>query len=353
MGVLPTPESARTEPHAANERNPLTLVTTMRLLATAVLSLALVGASFAQSPAEALRAEAKNYALADIPDDYRALTLGGNGELTPWLLFGAFGGGSSQKGSERLLFRSLGAVWVQPDEFAELLDGKRARIRGFRLDIASIAGSGEDVAPVFAESWLEAGRIQSWSPSPDLSKAALAKAFAENATRNSDATATAISTVDTSGAVVLPATSSDLTSDARLNYAKQAATATMMYSGDYDDAFPKADSSAKFYTAVFPYVKSREVFTPSTQSGRLLYNTHLSGVTMNAIDRPAETILLWEERAWPDGKRAVAFVDGHAKRLDAAEWERLWTAELARREARRRPGAPARRTPGMAARSGR
>lgn len=296
----------------------------MRTLPAALLILSLAAFAGAQSPADALRAEPKGVALADIPDEYRAVTLGGNGELSPWLLFGAYGGGSNNRPSERLLFRSLGAFWVQPDEFAELLDGKRARIRGYRLDLASFTGlgSGSNVVPEFSESWLEAGRIVTWSPAPELSKAALTKAFAEAGAGASEAT-------------VIESSEGPTTPEARLSNVKQAATATMIYGGDTDDIFPKADSSAKFYEAILPYIKNRSIVAPSPEAGRLLYNTHLSGVNRATIELPAETLLLWEERAWPDGKRAVAFTDGHAKRLDAAEWAQAWDRELKRRDAAR------------------
>ena len=112
---------------------------------------------------------------------------------------------------------------------------------------------------------------------------------------------------------------------------KQISTAIMLYSGDYDDVLPKAEASSQLEAPVLPYVKNRAVFAASPEAGRVLYNTHLSGVNITSLEVPTETVLLWEERAWSDGKRAVAFADGHVKRLDEIAWSKVWKDELRRR----------------------
>lgn len=300
----------------------------MRVLAATSLLFSLAVLGVAQTPAEILRGEAKSYTLADIPDEYRAVTLESDG-LSPWMLYGMAAGGSS-KGSERLLFRALSAVWVQPDEFGELLDGKRPRIRGFRLDLQTMTfsrpSSGKVPAPKFTESWIEAGSIVSWSAAPELTKGALANAFTE-AGAESEGMADVVAATPQDGSA--QATASE--KSARVSALKQVVLAVIMYSADNEDRFPRATASSQLAGMVGPYLRSNESLQPSPRTGRVLYNTYLTGEKMSSIAAPAETILVWEERTWPNGSRVVGFVDGHVKALSANEWSKAWKLELARR----------------------
>ena len=49
-------------------------------------------------------------------------------------------------------------------------------------------------------------------------------------------------------------------------------------------------------------------------------NMALAGVSAVDIDNPAEVILFYEENAWPNGERCVAFADSHAKVLSSDNW---------------------------------
>ena len=114
--------------------------------------------------------------------------------------------------------------------------------------------------------------------------------------------------------------------------AKQVALAITMYEQDYDEHFPNADSTAKAQAAVHPYLKNDEVWASrNPNGGRLLYNASLSKRSLAQIDVTASTLLVWDEKPWPDGSRVVAYVDGHVKVATRDDWDRIWKAELRRR----------------------
>lgn len=298
------------------------------LVALALLSLASLGSP--QTVADALRGNAKPILTADLPDGYRAVSLSmgeGMGGLSPYLLMGVgMGNSSDQDPRSKILFGLMGTTFVDPDEFAALLDGKRPRIRAYVLDLGAVMGSASRntkvPTPVFAETWIEAGRILQWSPRPAMTKAAILEAFGRS---------------DVPG---------DSPSDKSvgLSNVKQVALGIMLYCSDADDVFPFANSSAEAKRAVMPYTKSEDVWN-SPAGGRILYNTALSGVSATSIVAPAETLLVWEETTYPDGKRAVGYTDGHAMRRDESEWAEAWRAELRRRakakaDAVHKAGAP-------------
>ncbi len=290
----------------------------MRVLSGLLLVLAAVPA-FSQSPADALRGATAKITASELPDGYRAVSLGdasGPGGLGVYGLMGlgAGGGEGAEAAKSSLFFSLLGATFVDPDEFAALLDGKRPRVKGYSVDfVAMVADStgtrgGGVPTPVFTETWIEAARVVQWSPRPALTKARILEVFGKGG--------------------VPGETAGDRT--VGLSNVKQVALGLMMYASDEDDKFPKADSTAAARALVMPYLKSEEVWT-SPAGGRILYNTALSGVAQTSLEKVAETPLVWEEKAAPDGTRAVGFADGHAKRVGEAEWSRLWKDELRRR----------------------
>lgn len=100
-----------------------------------------------------------------------------------------------------------------------------------------------------------------------------------------------------------------------LMHAKGIALATNMYAQDYDDHFPNASSTASAWKGIEPYAKSisREMGRPLTSPGALIYNTHLSKVSMMALPAPAETPLWVEKLADPNEPFVVAYADGHVR----------------------------------------
>lgn len=273
----------------------------------------------AQTPAEALRSPMKRIAAADLPETYRAVALqpGEMGTMGFYALAGIGGGGSEQDGASRLLFGLIGTMFVDPDEFAELLDGKRPRVRGFALDFMSTMmeaprGEGSRApAPVFIETWIEGGRIVQWSPRPAVTREAILKAFPK---RNDPS-------------VSLPRSQG-------LSNAKEVAIGIIHYLVDNDDKYPAAHSTLEAQSVVMPYLKSASVWASANPAGgRLIYNVTLSRVSQTSIQSPAETLLLWDEKPWPDGTRIAAFADGHVKVIPKEGWPALWAGEEQRRKA--------------------
>lgn len=105
---------------------------------------------------------------------------------------------------------------------------------------------------------------------------------------------------------------------------KQIALATMLYASDYDDVTPYVQNTKTVQTVTAPYVKNMDVWkTLNPNGGRILFNIALGGVATSSIPAPAEAIMYYESNPWPDGRRCVAFADGHAKIVDEPEWLRL------------------------------
>ena len=283
----------------------------------------------APSVADSLRATTRFYAVRDLPEGYRAVAIeSGGGAFGGLGVFGLAmaGGAGSGKPGDAVFFSLLGATFVDPDEFAALLAGSRPRIRGYAIDLAGLTragtSAGETPTPVFTETWLEAGRIVQWSPRPDLTRALLLKTFGDAPVPKPDD---------------IEAQSAKTRAVAN---AKQVAFGVVMYASDYDDRFPKAEATSQAQSALNPYLKDGSVWTSlNPNGGRLLYNTYLSGVNLASLQDPSGTLLLWDERAWPDGSRTVAYTDGRAATLSREEWDRIWASELARRKAARRKAA--------------
>lgn len=288
------------------------------LSALALLFGIAAGFASAQTPADTLRGNSKKIEIADLPESYRGVSFG-TGDLTTYSLFGfmSLGRESGTNNDQAMeLIGLMGVVLVDPDEFGQLLDGKVPRIRGYVLDLTEVMShsgrnSGEVVTPkpVFTETWLEGGHVMQWAPRPGANRERLIKVFS---------------------APPVPDTTALRTQD--LSNVKQVSLGMMLYASDYDDYFPAADSTAKAKDQVMPYLKNQEIFmSKNPAGGRILYNTSLSHVASTSIERPDQTLLVWDEMPWPDGGRNVGFTDGHAKYLSAAEWGQAWQSELERR----------------------
>jgi len=282
------------------------------------VSVGLVGA---QTPAEVLRGEGRKITIADLPESYRGVTFGSS-DLGGLGMFGMWGGLPSSGSNEQTfeLLSLIGTVLVDPDEFGQLVEGKRPRIRGYVLDLAEMMrlsprGAGEESIPkpTFTETWIEGGRIIQWSPRPEVSREGLLRVFATPPK---------------------PAVSALRAQD--LSNVKQVSLGIILYSSDYDDVYPNADSTAAAQNRVFPYTKNADIWkSKNPAGGRILFNTSLSRTSSTELANPAQTLLVWDENPWEDGGRNVGYADGHAKYLSAAEWASAWQSELERRRLRR------------------
>jgi len=93
---------------------------------------------------------------------------------------------------------------------------------------------------------------------------------------------------------------------------KQTATATLFYTGDYDDVFPYVTSTPDARTVVMPYAKDKTVFVSPRKGADFRFNMNAGGVDASVFPSPAED-LQWFE-VTPNGTDPfVAFVDGHVK----------------------------------------
>jgi|GEM_PF-1127540 len=103
--------------------------------------------------------------------------------------------------------------------------------------------------------------------------------------------------------------------------AKQVGTAMVIYTADYDDVLPYAQSTKAVQYVTSPYVKNLEVWKTFNPSGsQFLYNISIGGSSLSVVESLAETVMFYESRAWPDGRRVVTFADSHAALVTAEEW---------------------------------
>ena len=118
----------------------------------------------------------------------------------------------------------------------------------------------------------------------------------------------------------------DASSEASLNNLKQIGLGMIQYVQDYDEKLPPMKSAAVAKAAIYPYVKSDAVFRQPRTHEPYLPNTSLSHRTLASFNDPSGMVTYYEASPAPDGKRAVLFLDGHVKRVDSTEWQRLKTA---------------------------
>jgi hypothetical protein len=118
----------------------------------------------------------------------------------------------------------------------------------------------------------------------------------------------------------MPSGLADRKAMARNNY-KQVALGAMLYAADYDDYLPYAQTTATVQSVTNPYLKSGSVWrNPNPNGGRILFNTKVGGVSMVEFDMPTEIPMFYDEKAWPDGSRMVAYLDAHVESVPASGW---------------------------------
>jgi hypothetical protein len=89
----------------------------------------------------------------------------------------------------------------------------------------------------------------------------------------------------------------------------------LIYSTDYDDVMPpNMDNPTYVEMVTDPYMKNRSLWMSSNPaSARFLPNAELSFVPSAEIVDPVLAPLIYESKEWTDGKRIIAYTDGHAK----------------------------------------
>lgn len=108
---------------------------------------------------------------------------------------------------------------------------------------------------------------------------------------------------------------------ATLSNMKQISLGLIMYASDYDDVLPYAQGTEAVKYVTYPYIKNVQIWkTYNPNGGDIRFNMCLAGADFADIERPAETVMFYESKQWPDGTRCVAFTDGHVKMLDPNVW---------------------------------
>lgn len=104
---------------------------------------------------------------------------------------------------------------------------------------------------------------------------------------------------------------------------KQLGLAVMQYLQDYDETYPPIKGASQVKNALMPYVKSASVFLDPHTKQQYKFNPKLSGLTLAKLADPAGTVLAYEPGPDKSKTRAVAFADGHVKRIPEQEWTKL------------------------------
>ena len=101
---------------------------------------------------------------------------------------------------------------------------------------------------------------------------------------------------------------------------KQLGLGLVQYTQDYDDVLPLMQNAAQVKKAIFPYVKSEDMFLQPGSKTPYRPNPILSKKKLAHISDAARMVAFYEDKPGSDGLRGVLFLDGHAKRLSDKEW---------------------------------
>ncbi len=274
--------------------------------------------------------------LSALTDDYKAVRLkvsgdsgGFMGGLGMIMMMSSPGQsrGSGQPGME--IFGLLELSWTKGDQM--YLGGTNYYVT-YKTELGAIrGGTGPSMGVSLRLTLVRADTISSIQPQPDVTKEQVIQSLKAanipfdqdvvpvNTDTNSETTATA--------AVLYPVFAQAKEAamhTATLSNAKQIALTLIMYANDYDDVLPFAQSTGTVQRVTRPYSKNDEIWkTKNPKGGQFRFNMALSGVAETEIPEPASTVLVYESEAWADGRRAVAFADGHAKLVSAQDWTSL------------------------------
>lgn len=350
----------------------------MRMLAPFAAALALAPSTlWAQSvPIQDLVKDSKPLALNDLTSDYRAVRLSVEGSTdtmtsmfsNPMMLMfmgiGMMTGGGGEGAQMFDLFGMMGLYWTKGETidiagqpflkaYQVTLDmGAMARMSGPASppmegaptrpdeddepsDAPPLSGPeasigavqpGEPPLPIkLVPTMVRVSSITSISPDVDLTPDEFrerVKRLMEMPASGGMAPGTAAPEGVASGVPVLrdvpleASAARDRTQD--MSNMKQVLLATVIYASDYDDVFPKANSTAEVKAVIMPYCKSEEIFHYS--QGMLRFNVRLSGKSMTSLEEPADTPLFWISKPYPDGRMMVGYTDGHVAMVTMEKW---------------------------------
>lgn len=112
----------------------------------------------------------------------------------------------------------------------------------------------------------------------------------------------------------------DFQSQSNLKYL---ATAVLQYAQEHDEKLPPLQNMEVFKKAIFLYVRDNAVFVQPFAKKHYVTNGAMTNKGYANIQFASQIALLYEAQIGSDGKRAVAFADGHVKRVSEAEWTKI------------------------------
>ncbi len=200
----------------------------------------------------------------------------------------------------QLLYQMMNVVWTTKDD----VDSKSEFMIGYKLDLpfSLRAATVPPSALRFRLTYVRRQAILAMTPREDFSPSSL-KELAKEPT---------------------PEVASSLDRTVTISNMKQFATGTMILLSDNNDYFPYVQSTPQLFKFVIRYTKNEQLFkSHNPMGGEFRFNMSLAGASVTEVDSPTETPMYFESEAWPDGKRCVAYVDGHVKAVTAEEWAKM------------------------------
>lgn len=257
---------------------------------------------------------------ADLPESYKAcrIRVAGSGSAGGGLFdamggimmgvmgaFGSMGGDSPSQSAPPPFLAYVDVSWTN-GSIVQMAGSEFLVTYAMDLGLADMAAmSDQKGAPSFPDlklTLVKIAAINSFQPLPNLTKEGFVKAMSTPP-------------AETVAAHSKSQTQSNL---------KQLALATMMYASDYDDVLPWPQSSRGAVSVIYPYIKSLEIVKSPNPEGAEYYrfNANIGGAS-TIQESPAAVPMWYEAKPWPDGSRAVAFLDGHVEMVPAQDWPRI------------------------------
>lgn len=248
------------------------------------------------------------YTIESLPNDLTAVELTTTKDNLMSLMQMSYSGGatiSAPSGGHPVLDRDtlmqmLNVYWIPKEEN---LNGKGEFMLAYKLEFPMQRTLMVQVSSIrFRLTYVRRQSIISITPREDFSPTAI-KELAKEPT---------------------PAVATGMDRTVTLSNLKQVALGTIMLGGDNNDYFPFVQSTPQLFQFIEPYTKNREILkTKNPMGGEFRFNMSLAGASMTSIEQPSGTPMYYESEAWPDGKRCIAYTDGHVKVISAEEWQRV------------------------------
>jgi len=105
-----------------------------------------------------------------------------------------------------------------------------------------------------------------------------------------------------------------------MNNLRQCDIAVLMYAQDHDETLPAFDKQENWNAEL---ALPAQVWKHPLTGEPYKANVKVGGKPLGQFDNPATVVVLYEATTWTDGKRNVAFLDGHIELVSADRWNEL------------------------------